>query len=354
MTKRNWQVFSYAPHDQLRSRSFVTEGQALSWAVVWVGRQPRDSGTSAFVLNKDRMLDPVSAQHRVAWIDGALAKMTWPAESDEARRRSVADAVDRIFRGQDRGDQGPGWERLPGVFSLDVPVLLGPDGSPLGAGDGRYQALSRELARLNDDLTLQSDVAREVDQAGAVRLATEMLTASGFRVEQLPRPTGPPADFPVELVGLPSSRLLAVDAAVTQLIPRLAANPDDLHGLTPHQFEMVVAELIHREGYGVRLSPAGADGGVDVYAVRNDALGSFLMLVQCKKYAARHRVGVDVVRSLHSVLTTTPNANSGLVVTTSTFTKNADEYRQMFGGRLALRDIGSLKSWLAGTVRPGP
>jgi hypothetical protein len=41
-------------------------------------------------------------------------------------------------------------------------------------------------------------------------------------------------------------------------------------------------------------------------------------------------------------------------VTTSTFTKNADEYRQMFGGRLALRDIGSLKSWLAGTVRPGP
>jgi HJR/Mrr/RecB family endonuclease len=358
VTKRNWQVLSYAPHDQLRSRSFVTEEQALSWAALWVGRQPRDAGTSAYVVNKDSTFDPMPAEHRIAWIGGALAKMTLPSAPAEARHRDAADAIDRALTGRERGASMPRWERLlpdDSALSLDVPTLLGPDGLPLAAGDGRYRALSQDLARLNDELALRVDAARtDVDRMTAARWARETLTASGFHVEPLPGLTEPSTEFPVELISVPPSRLLAVDTAVARLIPRLTANPDDLHLLTPTQFEMVVAELIRRDGYTVRLTSAGADGGVDVYAVRRDSLGSFLVLVQCKKYAPRHRVGIDVVRSLHSVLTTTPNANSGLIVTTSTFTKNAAEYRQVFGGRLMLQDIGSLKSWLTGTGRAGP
>jgi restriction system protein len=70
-------------------------------------------------------------------------------------------------------------------------------------------------------------------------------------------------------------------------------------------------------GWSASLTQRGADGGADVILERN----SVKLLVQCKKWTVQ-RIGVDIVRSLHSVIVT-EHATGGIVVTCGTFTDDA-------------------------------
>ena len=54
-------------------------------------------------------------------------------------------------------------------------------------------------------------------------------------------------------------------------------------------------------GYDVELTPQTRDGGKDIYAARRDDLGTFLYIVECKRYAPDNPVGVEVIRALHGV-----------------------------------------------------
>lgn len=47
--------------------------------------------------------------------------------------------------------------------------------------------------------------------------------------------------------------------------------------LNPRQFEEFVAELLSNFGYNVRLSPIGADEGIDIYAERKHIIGTELV-----------------------------------------------------------------------------
>src|SRR5207245_2146866 len=59
-------------------------------------------------------------------------------------------------------------------------------------------------------------------------------------------------------------RILAEVVHVTaELWRALEADPALLQGLDWRTFEHVVAELLAREGYEVKVAPKGADGGVD-------------------------------------------------------------------------------------------
>src|SRR5204862_4797648 len=84
----------------------------------------------------------------------------------------------------------------------------------------------------------------------------------------------------------PQYRKIIADASgvSSEFLKYLAQDPSRFHALTPRQFEEVVAELLDRQGYEVTLTPASKDGGKDIYAAKNDMLGSFLYLVECKKY----------------------------------------------------------------------
>jgi restriction system protein len=87
------------------------------------------------------------------------------------------------------------------------------------------------------------------------------------------------------------------------------------------------------------------DGGVGVRAVRKDDVGEFLYLIECKRYAQDHPVGVHLVRSLHGI-TRTAKASVDILVTTSTFTREAQEFQQTVPYQLSLRDYIDLVSWL--------
>lgn len=83
-----------------------------------------------------------------------------------------------------------------------------------------------------------------------------------------------------------------------ELIAHLAEHPQRLYELSPRRFEELVAELYARAGFEVELTPASGDGGVDVYAIRRDDLGSTLTVVQAKRYKPELKVSAAQVREL--------------------------------------------------------
>jgi restriction system protein len=85
------------------------------------------------------------------------------------------------------------------------------------------------------------------------------------------------------------------------LLKTVGEDPNLVHALTPREFEQLSAELFQRQGYQVTITPQTRDGGKDLYLAKADGFGSFLYIVECKRYAPDNPVDVGVVRSLYGV-----------------------------------------------------
>ncbi len=125
-----------------------------------------------------------------------------------------------------------------------------------------------------------------------------------------------------------------------QLLKRIADDPRLLYEVSSRQFEEIVAELLRHRGFDVRLTAASRDGGKDIYAAANDGLGSFLYIVECKKYGPDQKVGVGVVRQLYGVVEA-EQATAGIIVTTAYFTSVAKAFEERLAYRVSLKDYSA-------------
>jgi hypothetical protein len=130
-----------------------------------------------------------------------------------------------------------------------------------------------------------------------------------------------------------------------ELIATLARHPDSLYELDPRRFEELVAELYRRRGFTVELTPASNDGGADLLVARHDELGRSLHVVQCKRYAARRKVGPSLVRELIGTVDHR-RASAGVLLTTSFFTPGARNLERDYEHRLTLHDFVALRDLL--------
>ena len=154
------------------------------------------------------------------------------------------------------------------------------------------------------------------------------------------KPLPPAASLSPELI-------VTVENTNHKILEQLRRDPRKFRELSPRKFEEIVAELLTGLGYEVQLTPFSGDGGFDMYAAKNDAVGRFLYLVECKRYVPPGKVGVQVIRSLHGVVQQ-KNANAGIVATTSFFTKGAKEFQSKLRHQIHLNDYFALQSWLKG------
>lgn len=111
-------------------------------------------------------------------------------------------------------------------------------------------------------------------------------------------------------------------------------------------FEMLVGEAFRSEGYAVRETQAGPDGGVDLELTKDGELS----LVQCKQWRAT-KVGVSTVRELFGVMAAR-GAVAAFVVTTGVFTKEAQRFAE--GRNITLIDGQTLDVMIrnSGDKRP--
>lgn len=135
-----------------------------------------------------------------------------------------------------------------------------------------------------------------------------------------------------------------------ELIQYLAKHPEKMQDLTPRKFEELVAALFRAKGYTIELTPATRDGGFDMRAFHRNDVGICLTLIECKRYGPKRPVSVDVVRGLYGV-TENERATTGLIVTTSSFTKDAKSFQDQNKYRIYLADQAQLQAWLRGHKR---
>jgi len=103
--------------------------------------------------------------------------------------------------------------------------------------------------------------------------------------------------------------------------------------LSPEAFEGLIRDWLGSLGWRAVTTSRTGDGGVDVKAVNPDPIAGGKVVVQCKRYAIGNAVGVSTVREFYGVITH-EGATRGLLITTSSFTKDAAAFAE--GKRLAL------------------
>ena len=129
------------------------------------------------------------------------------------------------------------------------------------------------------------------------------------------------------------------------LVDYFARHPQRLRELPPRKFEELVADLLARDGYDVHITPESKDGGRDILASRHDGLVPQLLLVECKRYAPKNPVGIQLVRALYGVVQS-ERATAGLLVSTSRFTRGAVAFQKTVPYQVSLRDYESMVTWL--------
>ncbi len=123
-------------------------------------------------------------------------------------------------------------------------------------------------------------------------------------------------------------------------------NPALLYALQPTEFEQFVAFLYWRKGYQVEVTPKTRDGGKDVIAKYElPGAGLIVCYIECKRYAADNHVGAATLRGLVGAIST-DKVQKGIVVTSSTFTKDAIEFAKDNSHRIELIDFENLKKLL--------
>jgi len=130
------------------------------------------------------------------------------------------------------------------------------------------------------------------------------------------------------------------------LADRLKARPGDLLTITPREFEEVVAELFADMGARVQITPKTRDGGYDLAAYLPSAVGEFLCLVEVKRNRPDRPVSVGVVRALYGVVSDT-DANAGMIVTTSYFSREAKVFQERHQRLLQLAEYEHVVKWLS-------
>lgn len=106
---------------------------------------------------------------------------------------------------------------------------------------------------------------------------------------------------------------------------------DRILQLEPERFEKLVLKLLHRLGYGASeedLDHSGKSGDEGIDGIINqDHLGLQNLYIQAKRYAIGNLVGSPDIRNFLGSLVG-KGANSGVFMTTSTFTKDAIQFAQ--------------------------
>jgi len=105
-----------------------------------------------------------------------------------------------------------------------------------------------------------------------------------------------------------------------------------LRDMSPKEFEYFVADLWNEMGWETEVRQQSSDIGVDVIATKDGAV-PMKHVIQAKKYSEGNKVGGPDIQQYAS-LKMQENADAVIVVTTSSFTKPAEDRAEDLGVKL--------------------
>lgn len=132
-------------------------------------------------------------------------------------------------------------------------------------------------------------------------------------------------------------------AARRALVRWLKHSPDAVFQLTARQFKDLVAGLLTDRGWDIQLAPTTGAGSAYIWAYRDTEVGRELWLVQAKKCRKGAVVRINSVCELFGVLRH-HNASRAMIVTTSSFTRDARAFAGNHQHEIALLGYDALVS----------
>jgi restriction endonuclease Mrr len=124
-----------------------------------------------------------------------------------------------------------------------------------------------------------------------------------------------------------------------EFIKYYAKHPHKLYNISPRQYEIFVAELLKDMGYEVWLNNHTRDGGRDIIAVlKTPSNDNFVTIVECKKHSLDNPVPIEIVERFMYTIRDKDKANAGWIVTTSTFSSEAQKCQNNYKWQLSLKD----------------
>jgi HJR/Mrr/RecB family endonuclease len=129
----------------------------------------------------------------------------------------------------------------------------------------------------------------------------------------------------------------------SEIISRIAREPEFMKQLDPFRFEEIVAELLSRMGFDVNHTKQTRDGGFDILAIGHTPIGPHKIGVECKRYT-ENKVGAEIVRNIYAVKMMR-HFNQAMIVTTSSFTKDAYLEIKPYSSEILLKDKVDLSKW---------
>ena len=92
---------------------------------------------------------------------------------------------------------------------------------------------------------------------------------------------------------------------------------ESIRNLTWYQFELLISEAFRRQGYSVRETEYGPDGGIDLILNKDNKK----IFVQCKHWKT-WKINVKPIRELQGIISV-KGADGGIFVTSGKYTKDA-------------------------------
>ena len=233
------------------------------------------------------------------------AAATTPPASEEPEAQLV---IDRLFEG-----------------TVPIEPILWSHDDP----DALCRALEAQLRELpRPRAPIREKVSQALDRF--TREEYEELRALSAEVEQH-----------IELP-IPERRIAVAQASLLDLLRR---HPELVHEISHREFEEVLFDLFGRMGFEVELTARTRDGGCDLIAFADDQIGMRTRyIIEAKHYRPENKVGVAFIRQL-SAVRQKHGAHHGILVTSSSFTKDALEENRTYYG-LHLRDYARLRDWI--------
>jgi hypothetical protein len=99
-------------------------------------------------------------------------------------------------------------------------------------------------------------------------------------------------------------------------------NIENLQSIDPIEFENLVITLLIKMGFNAATTKTTGDGGIDIVAINEQPIVGGKYVIQCKRYATGNNVGEPAIRELFGIMHA-ENANKGILITTSEFSKHA-------------------------------
>lgn len=116
------------------------------------------------------------------------------------------------------------------------------------------------------------------------------------------------------------------------VVPGANAGIEQLHALSPYEFEAYVRDLLSTLGYrDLRLNGGAGDLGVDIWGRNPEGKTA---AIQCKRYAPGKKIGSPLIQTFIGMQKIHHGADVGLYVTTSGFTLDAMKLAQAHGIQL--------------------